>query len=351
MSDPSSTPEPVVNRPLESPPKRRIQQVPIDAITLGDRLRPVVDDDGLERLQAAIADIGQHTPIIVRSLDGEGKGLQLIAGAHRLAAQKKRGTSEIECVVLEGCSDEDARLIEISENLHRKELTALERDHLIAEWVRIVGARRVSCQAEKKLPGRPRGGVSEAARHAGVSITDAHRAVKVNSLTADAKVTAKEVGLDDDRSALLAAARKKPEDQPGTLRQIALAKARGSTGEQGLTADPKAAWLEKGLEWWKAAPPDWQEAFLAQVRVRSSVALPVAGVPAGAVEDRKSSKPPTVTIASATIIHAFRRRARLRLTDLPGAARGVNYSGAVAGLEVEGLVLRQGDELVWTGPR
>ena len=55
------------------------------------------------------------------------------------------------------------RLWEISENLHRAELTALERDKLVAEWVELTG--EVSEQnVPKPQGGRPESGVRLAAR-------------------------------------------------------------------------------------------------------------------------------------------------------------------------------------------
>jgi hypothetical protein len=96
-------------------------------------------------------------------------------------------------------------LWEISENLHRAELSALDRDKLVAEWARLVG-KEVSIQPElKPKGGRPRAGEAEAARQLGLSQPDVHRAIKVASLTPEAQETARKVGLDDNRTALLEA--------------------------------------------------------------------------------------------------------------------------------------------------
>jgi hypothetical protein len=97
------------------------------------------------------------------------------------------------------------RLWEIAENLHRAELTKLERDENIAEWIRLT---EQSSQLDTKgLGHRPQGGVNAAARDLGVDKNEAHRAVKVASLSDEAKAAAVEHGLDDNRSALLAAAK------------------------------------------------------------------------------------------------------------------------------------------------
>jgi hypothetical protein len=62
---------------------------------------------------------------------------------------------------------DESRLWEIAENLHRAELTKLERDSNIAEWIKIT--ERVSAQvAAKPQGGRPEGGVRAASRGAPV---------------------------------------------------------------------------------------------------------------------------------------------------------------------------------------
>lgn len=104
-----------------------------------------------------------------------------------------------------------ARLWEISENLHRAELTALERDEHVAEWIRLANEKTkldgVSSQVGTKLSkrgrtgeGRPESGVRAASRELGIDKDDAHRAVKVAGLSDAAKKEARKVGLDDNWS-------------------------------------------------------------------------------------------------------------------------------------------------------
>lgn len=93
---------------------------------------------------------------------------------------------------------------EISENLHRAELTALERDGLVAEWVELTG--EVSTQhVSKPQGGRPEDGIRRASRDLGLNREDVRRATKVASLSPEAQDVAREVGLDDNRTALLEA--------------------------------------------------------------------------------------------------------------------------------------------------
>lgn len=159
-------------------------------------------------------------------------------------------------------TEAQARMWEIAENLHRAELTELERSEHVAEWISIAeqaaaeaeAARQKdgrvageSCQSDTKLSkrgrkgeGRKKSGINQASRELIIpGKTDearrlnAHRAVKVASLTPEAKQAAREVGLDDNRSALLAAAKAEPEKQAEVIRQI---KAEGDARKEAAKA-------------------------------------------------------------------------------------------------------------------
>lgn len=86
---------------------------------------------------------------------------------------------------------------EIAENLHRSELTVLERDQHVAKWIELAGEKVLTQPASKPEGGRPESGTRKASRELGIELTDAQRALKVASLTPEAKEAAKEVGLDD----------------------------------------------------------------------------------------------------------------------------------------------------------
>jgi hypothetical protein len=118
-------------------------------IMVGDRLR-ALDRESVERLKESISRIGLKTPISVRS---SVQGWALVAGRHRLAACIELGIKQI-AVVVETSSELDTRLWEIAENLHRAELTALERAEHVSQWIKLRGERRAgaSCnQADDKL--------------------------------------------------------------------------------------------------------------------------------------------------------------------------------------------------------
>ena len=96
-------------------------------------------------------------------------------------------------------------------------LPQMERDKLVAEWCRLVG-KPISRQVDEKIErGRPQSGNAEAARQLGLSEPDVRRAIKVASITPEAQQAAHDVGLADNRTALLEAASKPALSLPGKL--------------------------------------------------------------------------------------------------------------------------------------
>lgn len=208
-------------------PDRRIENLYVDLIEVHNRLRDI-DADAVGAIASSMEKIGLRTPISVRYFPERPEqfpgttddALVLMTGAHRLEAAKKLGWEKIECFVYYEGDEIDAQLWEIAENLHRAELTALERDEQVALWVKL-NADKLAQIAPVSGGRGNEGGVRAAARELGIERTDASRAVKVASLTDEAKEAAREVGLDDNRTALLQAAKAAPEQQAKVIRDYA----------------------------------------------------------------------------------------------------------------------------------
>jgi hypothetical protein len=106
-----------------------------------------------------------------------------------------------------------AGLIEISENLHRAELSVLERAKLVKEWVEMTGNKLPQVGAVSGGRGNE-SGVRLAARQLPVD-GDTEKArehriardLKIASLSPEAEEEARAAGLDDNQSALLEAAK------------------------------------------------------------------------------------------------------------------------------------------------
>lgn len=100
--------------------------IPISEIVVPERLRAVEEEHALAIAQS-IVEHGLINPITVRHTPAAKKGKwTLVAGAHRLRAFELNGEPEIEAMIVEGDKAE-AQLIEITENLFRNELSAMDR--------------------------------------------------------------------------------------------------------------------------------------------------------------------------------------------------------------------------------
>lgn len=103
-------------------------RLPIEIIGVADRLRPISPEHA-EIAAGSLAETGQLRPIKVRK---DGDHYFLVFGAHTLEGAARLGWTEIEAIVVEGMSAEEARLEEIDENLFRHDLNALDRAVFLA---------------------------------------------------------------------------------------------------------------------------------------------------------------------------------------------------------------------------
>jgi hypothetical protein len=184
-----------------------LSRIPLVDIEIPDKGRDV-QEDMVADIAASMQRIGMLNPIGVRMVDGSPR---LVYGRHRLAAAQLLGWIDIECHVLEA-DDRHARMAEIAENLHRAELTALERSDQIDEWLKLaVEDADKPAQHAQVSPGSVgrgnKGGLSEAAREIGVTREGARRPQTIAAMPAEAKDAARDLGLADNQSALLEAAR------------------------------------------------------------------------------------------------------------------------------------------------
>lgn len=107
-----------------------VRVAPEDVIVTG-RLRRVSDVQ-VQNLITMAEDTGITTPIHLRKVEGK---LHLIDGAHRLAAAKLMGLTEIAALVVE-CRQDEARAMEASNNLGAARMTPLQTAVFVASWKR-----------------------------------------------------------------------------------------------------------------------------------------------------------------------------------------------------------------------
>lgn len=101
----------------------------ISEVHIGQRVR---DDYGdMESLANSIKEHGLLHPIVVDSNNN------LIAGCRRLLACERIGMKEIEVKVLKDISEKELRVLELEENIRRKDLTELEKSKNLVELAEI----------------------------------------------------------------------------------------------------------------------------------------------------------------------------------------------------------------------
>ncbi|MEQ8585124.1 MAG: ParB N-terminal domain-containing protein [Thalassobaculaceae bacterium] len=102
---------------------RQFAEVPIAHILVGERAR-AVDPDWVRLFASSMRVIGQCQPIVLRP--GARPDLYwLVAGEHRLEAAKLNGGETVFAEIRE-CTDEEAKQIEVDENLIRNQMSVLE---------------------------------------------------------------------------------------------------------------------------------------------------------------------------------------------------------------------------------
>lgn len=204
----------------------RTQSIIVENIHVGNRWRTELDEETVKGLVSSIEALGLRNPISVIfrndvEIDGESYDSvpALVAGRHRLEAIRRLGWKTVECDVF---SDEiDAEKWEISENIHRADLTIEQRGVQVKRWIDLTIEQQkkrdsnpqnlqVAKIESKRADGkghRPEGGVDTAARELGLESTEAHRLVSIGGLSEAARDAARAAGLDNNQTALLAAAR------------------------------------------------------------------------------------------------------------------------------------------------
>jgi ParB family transcriptional regulator, chromosome partitioning protein len=200
--------------------------VPIDEIDLSQTIRPY-NAAVVTELAQSIRAIGLQTPLTCIVRDGQHV---LVAGRNRLEALRVIGAEQAPVRIVD-FDDVEAQLWRLSENLHRAELTKLQYDQQVVQYAELLKAKQAEetvapIQAPpKEIPaegvlrqldakpshqnvgGRPESGYRQAARELNVPEATVRRAYQTASLSPQAQEAAVETGLDDNRSALLEAAK------------------------------------------------------------------------------------------------------------------------------------------------
>lgn len=207
----------------------------VAAIDATGRLRPV-DEAHAQLIAASMNESSLIQPVVVRA-DASGNGLKLVVGGHRLRGAEMLGWDEISAILIE-VTDDEARQIEIDENLARKELTALERAEFLAERKRVYEALHPeAAHGKAKKPKTEKGKVAnlatfarfskDAANSTGLGERTIRRACELaGRLDPAAVALIRGSAVADNQAQLLALAELAPEQQVKLAREIAEGRAK-----------------------------------------------------------------------------------------------------------------------------
>jgi hypothetical protein len=196
---------------------RIIQKIPLTGLVAA--VGRSVDRKNVAILAQSFRETGQTAAILVFR---EEQGVfRIISGHDRVEAARDLGWLQIDAVIL-ATDERSQRLVEIAENLHRRELTVLERAKLVDAWIKLV--RNEAAQVERPLGGRQPNdrGLSKVATSLGVSRAEATRSALIASMPQGAMKKAIELDLQDNQAALLRVAKlPTPDLQIAQLHEIA----------------------------------------------------------------------------------------------------------------------------------
>jgi hypothetical protein len=201
-----------------------------------------IDQNVVEEIAQSIELIGLQHPITARFVadyvdpqTGEiDSAYILVEGHHRLEAVRRLGHTHIPCRVMMEWTERQARMWEISENLHRADLNVLEESEQITEWMHLSEEDDRNSKLVQNAPvsnngGRGNvGGERAAAREIGVDRYKAMRAKKIAAIEPEAKKAAIDAGFADKQSKLLKIASKPKDQQVSAVRELAKKKPKGA---------------------------------------------------------------------------------------------------------------------------
>ncbi|RVK81416.1 transcriptional regulator [Sinorhizobium meliloti] len=253
----------------------------ISDVHIGERARPI-DEDHAQAIAASMAERGQISPIMVRRTPAANKGktpLTLVAGGHRTRAALINGWEELDAIVVSADAVE-AQLLELSENLFRNELSALDRAIFVAKFRELWEEQHGKINSKGGRPSKKQGhdgpdifasgrelsdrvcdrlGISERTYKRVTSI-----AVKLHPAL---RTALRGTGGEDDQSLLLKLAKKGPSEQAAIARVLNeerdLKKAMAWLNGDAPKPDPQEAAFAKLVAVWQTASEDTRRRFLA----------------------------------------------------------------------------------------
>ncbi len=201
---------------------KQVRPTPLDLIDVPPRLRKI-DPDYADAIGASMAERGQDTPIWVFPATSDGHH-ELITGAHRHEGARLHAIKTLDVLIFQGSRDE-ARLLEIDENLQRRELCELDRATFLAErkavWLRLHPEARQGSRGTGWMRGNSSSFGSDVARTIGVTPRQVNKIIRrFEAIPGEIRDTLAGTELADNGALLDRLARLKGEDQRAVVKML-----------------------------------------------------------------------------------------------------------------------------------
>jgi ParB family transcriptional regulator, chromosome partitioning protein len=262
------------------------EKIAIADIDDSQRLRPVKESE-VELIAVSIDERGLTQPIVVRPVNNLIGQYILVVGAHRLAAMRLLGWTELtvgEQVIVREMDETTARIMEIDENVARHELNPLDRALFLAERKRLYDLARGETRGRKRkdvefkenekvanmaIFSSPRF-TKEVSERTNLSERTVRRAVELaERLSPEAIAAIRGTGVETNQQELLALAEAEPEAQLALARKISsgeaktVLQAKWACGFEAQPAnDPQARLLANLADAWDRASKPTRASFM-----------------------------------------------------------------------------------------
>ncbi|KQZ54615.1 hypothetical protein ASD54_04610 [Rhizobium sp. Root149] len=202
------------------------KQLSLSQILIGERQRPI-DRDYASVIGASMKQHGQLQPIVVRATPAAQRPYTLVIGGHRCTGAEIHEIETLDAIVVKA-NGADAQLLELAENLHRRDLSVLDRAYFVQAyrdlWESKYGKIASGGDHSDRLSLWSAEGAScysqAVADRLGLSTRSAQRLAKISSkLHPELRASLHSSPAADNQSQLLALAKLEPQKQ----RQVALA--------------------------------------------------------------------------------------------------------------------------------
>lgn len=202
------------------------KQLSLSQILIGERQRPI-DRDYASVIGASMKQHGQLQPIVVRATPAAQRPYTLVIGGHRCTGAEIHEIETLDAIVVKA-NGADAQLLELAENLHRRDLSVLDRAYFVQAYRDLWESKYGKVQTGKPISANlaligedGASCFSEAVvNKLGLSRRSAFRLGKISgSLHPELRASLQHSPAADNQSQLLALAKMEPQKQ----RQVALA--------------------------------------------------------------------------------------------------------------------------------